>query len=847
MKRTTIILHLLLVISLLLVGFGATNGWGLSAVYGAPSLQAAVPTLSVRAGLTAQPGDTITVPIDFENDGVNDISTMLFSIDYDQSCLAFDDSDNNNDGLPDSITFNPAIPAQALTSASFDASDVNSELDFAIISFSSSPPPIPDLAPLVSIEFTVICTPTGATEAAAVLFAAGSPPSFSDGAGNPIPGASVDGAVTVQGTVPTATATDVPPTATSTSVPPTATATNVPPTATSTNTPIPPTATPTTDVPPLFTSTSTSTPVPNLPTLIIQSQTTAAGSSVAVPIEFQAGDQDVASLAFSIDYDQTCLAFDPTDADNDSLPDAITFFVPQGFSITASFDGNDTDGEIDVVIVSNATPPPSLADTNPLLTITFMTTCNPTGASHLAPVSFGDDPGTTFGNPAGDAVPGVTVDGMVTVTAVATPTTPPTATVPPTATSTGVPTLPPPATSTATPTDVPTLPPPATSTATPTDVPTLPPPATSTATPTATPSPSDCPALASLLQNPGFEEGTDHWKFYTSGSGHFTTGAPAYECEEAAVIQVDQRGRNVQLYQTRFTLQPHTAYRLTFAAKSNTGNNMGLYIHEHDDDYTNYGLRVKEIDLTTDWQEFTYEFTTKNFTNAVHDSRIRFWLSPYAQPGDTYMIDKVVLLPVNGTPATPTATPMPSPTPGGTGGTCTPTASLLDNPSYENGKEEWRFHTSSAGSWNTVSDAFECNQAARVHIDQSGNNVQLYQVGFTLKADTRYHLSFAAKSSSGRDMGLYIHEHDNDYSNYGLAVQTVDLGTGWQIYNYEFNTKNIHNSAKDSRIRFWFAPHAEAGDLYMIDQVVLQEVGAATAAGEEANPTNIYLPVVSNE
>src|SRR5438552_3998495 len=50
------------------------------------------------------------------------------------------------------------------------------------------------------------------------------------------------------------------------------------------------------------------------PSLTIASTATAyVNSSVTVPISFVGGNSNITSIAFSINFDQTCLAFDPTD------------------------------------------------------------------------------------------------------------------------------------------------------------------------------------------------------------------------------------------------------------------------------------------------------------------------------------------------------------------------------------------------------------------------------------------------------------------------------------------------------------------------------------------------------
>ncbi|MEZ4679101.1 MAG: hypothetical protein R2932_33280 [Caldilineaceae bacterium] len=47
--------------------------------------------------------------------------------------------------------------------------------------------------------------------------------------------------------------------------------------------------------------------------------------------------------------------------------------------------------------------------------------------------------------------------------------------------------------------------------------------------------------------------------------------------------------------------------------------------------------------MTTDWDRYTVEFTTKNIVGSVDNARLRFWLALFARSGDVYMIDDVRL------------------------------------------------------------------------------------------------------------------------------------------------------------------------------------------------------------
>jgi len=188
------------------------------------------------------------------------------------------------------------------------------------------------------------------------------------------------------------------------------------------------------------------------PTLSIAERIAATqNATVSVPIEFSRDGLTIAGTAFSIDFDESCLAFDPTDADNDRVPDAITFNVPLQFNPGVTFDASDSDGELDFVIVDFVPPFASLPD-DAIVTIEFMTTCQPDpDATIIAPVLFSDQPSATFSDESGRNVPGSSSDGSVeilfatptpTITATATPSATPTpttgpATVSPTVVATG--------------------------------------------------------------------------------------------------------------------------------------------------------------------------------------------------------------------------------------------------------------------------------------------------------------------------------------------------------------------------------------------------------------------------
>jgi len=139
------------------------------------------------------------------------------------------------------------------------------------------------------------------------------------------------------------------------------------------------------------------------------------GQTVSVPVNFTSNGHRIVSTVFSVDFDQTCLAFDPTDSDQDGIPDAVTLNLPSAFNSSVIFDGNDTDGELDFFI-ADLFPPLASLPYGTLATITFTATCQPApGTSIIAPVGFSDDPSASFGNTNGQSVLGTTTDGSVEV------------------------------------------------------------------------------------------------------------------------------------------------------------------------------------------------------------------------------------------------------------------------------------------------------------------------------------------------------------------------------------------------------------------------------------------------
>jgi hypothetical protein len=130
-------------------------------------------------------------------------------------------------------------------------------------------------------------------------------------------------------------------------------------------------------------------------------------STVVVPIQFTANGFNISSTVFSIDYDETLLSFD------NSIPNAISFNLPSGFSGSCTPDITDLDGEIDCFILDPLPPLASLPN-SVILNVTLRTK-NPLNTVTAKAGFSANSPPTSFGDTLGQSVPGTTLDGSVLI------------------------------------------------------------------------------------------------------------------------------------------------------------------------------------------------------------------------------------------------------------------------------------------------------------------------------------------------------------------------------------------------------------------------------------------------
>jgi hypothetical protein len=148
---------------------------------------------------------------------------------------------------------------------------------------------------------------------------------------------------------------------------------------------------------------------------------------------------------------------------------------------------------------------------------------------------------------------------------------------------------------------------------------------------------------------------------------------------------------------------------------------------------------------------------------------------------------------------------------------------VLRNNGFELGTFAWSLEKSGAsnGSLTTVSPGAVGTKAAKVTITTVGTNIDLKQVGFPLVATGQYRLTFRAKSSTGKDMTVGVQKDVSPFTCYGLMGHRVNLTTAWATYTVAFNANGFAGTVTDGRFMFFFANDAAAGEVYYIDEVVL--------------------------
>lgn len=146
---------------------------------------------------------------------------------------------------------------------------------------------------------------------------------------------------------------------------------------------------------------------------INQNLNTVNQAVVNVPVQFVPEGESIAVVEFSLDYDQSCLN---PDVDNDGVLDSININVPDEFTTTVSFNPDQTDAEIDVVI-ADLSLPFSVLGAGDVVDIDFSVDCPESQNTSLleSMVSFSAANPPSFSDLSANEVEGAFQDGIVRV------------------------------------------------------------------------------------------------------------------------------------------------------------------------------------------------------------------------------------------------------------------------------------------------------------------------------------------------------------------------------------------------------------------------------------------------
>ena len=389
------------------------------------------PTLTIPSAIPAITDRPVIVPFTFDSQG-HDIAAMTFSVDFDESCLDFDPADTDLDGVPDAIAF--SIPGAFSPTVTYAGADTTGELDFTIADFGLPFSSLPD-GLIANLTLTPICLPIGTNTLAPVAFGATPGLSFGNTLGHSVAGSAISGSVEILAGLPgdcnadgDVDAGDL-----------TACVLEV----------FDGDGAVWTDV---ALGTFSGNPVgcdanqdllvdagdfackvllifggqgacePPSPTLLrgggegprlrLGQAYGASGDDVTLSLAFSGQEHEIAAGAFSLDYDQSCLSFDPSDGDGDGLPDALSLRLPPGMVASAGFDPEDSDGELDMAFLDPSRSG-NVLENGLIGTVRFTTLCDPDPAGPSAAVRFATEPALSLGSTLGQSVMGDSEDGLV--------------------------------------------------------------------------------------------------------------------------------------------------------------------------------------------------------------------------------------------------------------------------------------------------------------------------------------------------------------------------------------------------------------------------------------------------
>jgi hypothetical protein len=152
-------------------------------------------------------------------------------------------------------------------------------------------------------------------------------------------------------------------------------------------------------------------------------------------------------------------------------------------------------------------------------------------------------------------------------------------------------------------------------------------------------------------------------------------------------------------------------------------------------------------------------------------------------------------------------------------------AELVENGGFEDGLNGWRLSvTASGGAQARVEretrDTASGSGAAHITVVNAGQKVEWHvefaQLKRRLEGGKRYDLTFQARASGPRTLGLSTQKDSPDWRNYGLLRQ-VSLEREWKRYVVTFQATE---SVADARLQFWCG--SATGEVWIDDVSVVE-------------------------
>lgn len=154
---------------------------------------------------------------------------------------------------------------------------------------------------------------------------------------------------------------------------------------------------------------------------------------------------------------------------------------------------------------------------------------------------------------------------------------------------------------------------------------------------------------------------------------------------------------------------------------------------------------------------------------------------------------------------------------------------LIRNGDFTDGENGWTFYSNVGGMFRAVDGHAECTIAGN-----NGRNVQLYQSGLTLKAVTRYRLTFNASSNGAASISAFVMKHTAPNTSYGLSGGAAETHDDLRSFAFEFQTPENDGELTDGRLRL--ALYGNAGTVFRIGQVSLIEIVESDERDSEPEP-----------